>query len=147
MIYGILWAPEILIGEVRVELGQVYPGKIGLVMGVLRDHCLSTFHPLNCPSTFGQGRTECCVRQKILSWTPHPFCGFMKQFRVKTQQSWEEEIVFSPSFDGTGRMKSGGALPAASASYLLSNFVELEAVTILLLVAAYSKCIFLSPIL
>lgn len=44
-------------------------------------------------------------------------------------------------------MKSGGALPAVSASYLLSNFVELEAVTILLLVAAYSKCIFLSPTL
>lgn len=42
-------------------------------------------------------------------------------------------------------MKSGGALLAVSASDLLSNSVELEAVTILLLVAACSKCAFLPP--
>ena len=58
MISGILWAPEILSGEVQAEVSQVYPGKIGLVMGVLRDHCSSTFHPVHCPNTFGQGRSE-----------------------------------------------------------------------------------------
>lgn len=42
-------------------------------------------------------------------------------------------------------MKSGGALLAVSASDLLSNSVELEAVTILLLLVAYSKRILFPP--